>query len=140
MTKYESRIGHIQSSEEKVYSFLSDFNNFREFIPEDQVQDWKSDADSCSFTIGGMGGVGLEIVERNPCSLIKMTGNGMSQVDFFLWIQLKEAGENNTRVKLTMKADLNPMIQMMAAKPLKNFLNMMVDYMENFSFENKENL
>jgi len=138
MTTYESKIGKIQSSDEKVYTFLSNFNNFSEFLPEDQVQDWKSDENSCSFTIGGMGGVGLEIVERTPFTLIKMTGNGMSQVDFFMWIQLKAVGENDTRVKITMKADLNPMIQMMAAKPLKKFLDMMVDYMENFSFEKKE--
>ena len=138
MTQYESRVGTIQSSEEKVYRFLSDFNNFGEFIPKDQVQDWKSEKDKCSFTIGGIGGVGLEIVERKPNNLIKMTGNGMAQVDFFMRIQLKEVAENDTRVKLTLKADLNPMIQMMASKPLKNFLNMMVDYMENFSFEQKE--
>lgn len=138
MTTYESKIGKIQSSEEKIYTFLSNFNNFSEFLPEEQVQDWKSDENSCSFTIGGMGGVGLEIVERTPFTLIKMSGNGMSQVDFFMWIQLKALGENDTRVKMTMKADLNPMIQMMAAKPLKKFLDMMVDYMENFSFEKKE--
>ncbi len=132
MTKYESRIGKIQSSDKKAYTFLSDFNNFKQFIPGEQVKDWESDENSCSFTIGGMGGVGLKIIEKTPHDMIRITGNGM--VEFFMWIQLKSLAEDDTRVKITMKADLNPMMEMVAAKPLKNFLNLMVDYIEKFDF------
>lgn len=137
MTTFESRIGKIQSSQEKVFNFLSDFNNFKQFIPGDKVNDWKSDTDSCSFKVSGIGEVGLEIIEKNPFELIKITGNGMASVEFFLWIQLKEPIDNDTRVKLTMKAELNPMMKMVASKPLKNFLELMIKYMEDFSFENE---
>jgi len=47
--------------------------------------------------------------------------------NFFLWIQLKEAGENDTRMKLTIKADMNPMVKMMASKPVKKFLETLAD-------------
>ena len=135
MTKYESRIGKIQSSAEKAYTFLSDFNNFKQFIPDEHVQDWQSDQDSCSFTVGGIGQVGLKIIEKEPPSLIKITGSGMASVEFYLWIQLKEMDPGDTRVKITMKADLPPMMQMMASKPLKSFLGILVDKMEEFDFE-----
>lgn len=135
MTKFESRIGKIQSSQEKVFNFLSDFNNFKQFIPGDKVDNWKSDIDTCSFNVSGIGEVGLKIVEKDPFDLIKITGNGMASVEFYLWIQLKEVIEKDTRVKLTMKAELNPMMKMVASKPLNNFLELMVKYMEDFSFE-----
>ena len=135
MTTFESRIGKIQSSQEKVFNFLSDFNNFKQFIPEEKVDNWKSNIDSCSFSVSGIGEVGLEIIEKKPFDLIKITGNGMASVEFYLWIQLKEVVEEDTRVKLTMKAELNPMMKMVASKPLNNFLELMVKYMEDFSFE-----
>ena len=135
MEKFESRIGKIKAPEEKVYNFLCDFNNFRNFIPEDQVSNWVSDHDTCSFTIGGVGDVGLEIIEKEPFQLIKITGNGMARVDFFLWIQLKQMSQEDTRIKITLKAELNPMVKMVASKPLKKFLEILVNHIENFSFD-----
>ena len=134
MTTFESRIGKIQSSQKTVYDFLSDFNNFEQFIPGDKAKDWKSDESKCSFKVDGIGEVGLEIMEREPNKLIKITGSGMANVEFYMWIQLKDLEENDTRVKLTMKADLNPMIKMVATNPLKNFLEIIITKMENFSY------
>jgi len=135
MTKFESRIGKIQSSQKTAYDFLTNFNNFEQFIPDDKAKDWKSDENKCSFTVNGIGGVGLEIMEREPNKLIKITGSGIAKVEFYLWIQLKELEENDTRVRLTLKADLNPMIKMVASNPLKNFLEILVTKMEDFSFK-----
>jgi carbon monoxide dehydrogenase subunit G len=43
--------------------------------------------------------------------------------------------ENDTRVKLTLEADLNPMVQMMAKKPLKEFLDKLIDQLEKYNFD-----
>jgi len=134
MEKFESRIGRIIAPKEQVYNFLCDFNNFKELIPENQITNWESDHDTCSFSIGGMGEVGLKIIEKEPHDLIKITGSGMARISFFLWIQLLEDKQNNTRVKITLKADLNPMVKMVASKPLKQFLEILVSHMEKFSF------
>lgn len=135
MEKFESRIGKLKASEENVFLFLADFNNFKQFIPGDQISNWQSDQETCSFTIGGVGDVSLRIIEKEPYKLIKINGGGMAKVEFFLWIQLKQLEEKDTRVKITLKADLNPMIKMVAAKPLKQFLEILVGHMENFAFE-----
>jgi hypothetical protein len=42
----------------------------------------------------------------------------------------------DTRIKLTIQADINPMVQMMAKKPLQNFLDLLVDQLEKY-FDNK---
>ena len=138
MTKFESRIGKIIHPQDKVYSFLSDFSNFQQFLPGDKVKNWQNDGDSCSFSVSGVGDVGLKIIEKNPSDLIKISGNGMANVEFNLWIQLKQLAEEDTRVKLTMKAELNPMLKMVASKPLKSFLELMVKYMEEFDYVSKD--
>ncbi len=138
MTKFESRIGKILHPQDKVYDFISDFNNFQQFLPGDKVKNWQNDGDSCSFSVSGVGDVGLKIIEKKPSDLIKISGNGMANVEFYLWIQLKQLDEDDTRVKLTMKAELNPMLKMVASKPLKSFLELMVKYMEEFDYELKD--
>ena len=53
MTRIESDKVEVAKSAEEVFNFLSDFNNFSKLMPE-QVTDWVSDTDTCSFNIKGM--------------------------------------------------------------------------------------
>lgn len=134
MTKIESRIGKIEAKEEKIFQFLSDFNNFGDLIPQDKVKNWQASESNCRFTIDGIGDVGLKIIEKEPFNLIKFSGDGLANVDFNLWIQLKQMEENDTRIKITMKAALNPMLSMVAKKPLQEFVNILVDRLERHNF------
>ena len=134
MLKLESKIGSINSSDEKIYNFLSDFNNFRSLIPEDKIKNWESTKESCKFSLDGLGEPGMKIIEKEPNKLIKITGAEGSKFNFFFWMQLKQVEENDTRIKLTLHAELNPMIQMMAKKPLQDFLDMLVDQLGNYTF------
>ena len=133
-TKIESRVGTIASSEERIYNFLSNFNNFKQFIPDDKVQDFQSTEDSCQFSVPNMGKVGLRIIEKIPYNTVKISGDGMANQQFNLWVQLKQVTESDTKVKLTIKAELNPMLKMMVTKPLQNFVNKLVEAMEKMRF------
>lgn len=133
-TKIESRIGTIASNEERVYNFISNFNNFKQFIPADKLQDYQSTEDSCKFSVPNMGQVGLRIIEKTPFNTVKVSGDGMANQQFNLWVQLKQVGENDTKVKITIKAELNPMLKMMVSKPLQNFVDKLVEAMERLQF------
>ncbi|MCH7658360.1 MAG: SRPBCC family protein [Bacteroidetes bacterium] len=135
MTKFESRIGKLNTSAEKAFGFLSDFRNFNQFIPEDKVKEWEASAEQCSFIVDGIGKAGLKIIEKVPYKVVKITGDSTAGLEFFFWIQIKEIAEKDTRIKLTVKADLNPVMKMIAAKPLKSFVNLMVDKIEEYSFD-----
>jgi carbon monoxide dehydrogenase subunit G len=56
----------------------------------------------------------------------------LNDTRFFLWLQLIQAGEKDTRAKLTIEADLNPMLKMMATKPINDFLEKLLSGMESF--------
>ena len=134
MTQFESAIKAIPYPSKPIFEFLSDFNNFESFIPEDKISDWKSFGDSCSFKVNGVGNAGLKIIDKEFPKTIKYCADGNTAIDFFLWVQLKEINENDTRLKLTLRAELNPMLKIAASEPLKKFLNILADVIANHSY------
>jgi carbon monoxide dehydrogenase subunit G len=133
-TKFESRVGKINASDEHVFAFLTDFNNFRQFIPSGKIENFEASRDHCKFSIPGMGNIGFRIVEKDPFKTVKISGEGMANQQFFFWIQLKQIATAETHIKLTIKADLNPMVKMMVSKPLQNFLDKLVEAIEKIPF------
>lgn len=132
--RLESKKGIIPESPEKVYHFLINFDNFKHLIPADKVSDWKSEGDTCSFTVQPLGKTGIRIVEKEPFKLIKLSNLEQTSYNFFLWIQFKETEEKHTATKLTMEIELNPMLQMLAKGPLQNFLDTLVDQLGKIKY------
>lgn len=132
MTKFESRTGKVNFKSEMVFNFAADMRNYNRFLPDHTIENWKADADSCSFEVSPVGKAKIRIVERDSYKTVKFAGEGLNNTEFLLWIQLKEVAENDTRVKITIKADINPVLKMMAEKPVKDFLNKLIDGIENF--------
>jgi carbon monoxide dehydrogenase subunit G len=132
MTTYESDIKTISSNEEVVFGLLSDLNNLQLLKDDERVQeklkDLTFDTDSCSFTVDMLGNIGFRIIEREPSSTIKMeVFNVPMQLNF--WIQLKQVAENDTKMKLTLKADFPAMIKMMVDGKLKEGINTIAGYL-----------
>jgi len=133
MTRIESEQVTVNQTQEEMFRFLSDFNNYESLMPE-QVADWISDENTCSFNIKGMTSLGMAISEKKPNSEIRIRKNGKAPFDFFLTCLIgKGTNENESTLQLYFDADLNPFLKMMAEKPLKNFLNMLVSrYKANY--------
>jgi hypothetical protein len=134
MSKIESKIGRISKSDEKIYNFLSDFNNFQQLIPADKVKNWSSSTDSCHFTVDGIGDAGMKILEKTPFSLIKITSDRKTPISFFLWIQIKKIDENSSGIKIVIEPQVNAMILMMVKGPLQNFVDMLIDQLGKLTF------
>jgi carbon monoxide dehydrogenase subunit G len=134
MTKIESRIGVIKESEENIFKFLSDFNNFKSLVPEDRVKNWETNGDTCRFDIDGIGSAGLKIIEKEPNKLIKMTGDGDKPVPFTVWIQIKEVADKDSRIKITAEVRINPLMASMLKGPLQKFVDTLVSQAENIKY------
>ncbi|MCF8221691.1 MAG: SRPBCC family protein [Bacteroidales bacterium] len=138
-TKYESRIGKIKSGAKEVFDFVTDMRNFKQFLPERTIQNWEAGRDECSFEVSPVGTSKINIVRTDPDHTVKYAGHGLNNTEFYLWVQLKEIEENDTRVRLTIKAGLNPAMKMVANKPIKDFLDKLVKGMEDFEDWKKTN-
>lgn len=136
MTKFESEIKTIPANIERIYATLSDLNNLERIagnLPQDKIKDLTYDADSCSFSVQPIGAVSFRIVEREENKTIKF-GTEKSPVDCFFWIQLLPNGEQESRMKLTVKAELNPFIKGMVSKPLQEGLNKLADVLAAITY------
>jgi carbon monoxide dehydrogenase subunit G len=126
MTRIESEKKTLAKPASGIYSYLSDFRNFSSIMPE-QVTDWQATADTCSFTIKGMASLGMKITDRKPDESITIEKYGKAPFDFKLHCLIESINHNSSALRLVFEVDLNPMLKPMVEKPLKNFLDMMVD-------------
>jgi carbon monoxide dehydrogenase subunit G len=133
--KIESRVGKSSSSDQEIYTFITNFNNFKDLLPEDKVSDWESTEEECSFRVDPVGRTGLRIIEKEPYKLVKMASDPiLSSHQFTIWVQLKQMTEGDTRVKITIEPRVNMMVLSMVRGPLKNFADGLVDKIEQHQF------
>ena len=131
MTTIESSEAIVNKNAQDVYNFLSDFRNFEKLMPE-QVVNWKADENECSFTIKGMASLGMKIKNKTPNSLIEIESSGKTPFGFVMKCIIADR-QSQSVVKLTLEADMNPMLKMMAERPLTNFLNLLVTRLAEIS-------
>lgn len=131
MNKFESRQGIVSYKEEVIYNFLTDIRNFERFIPADKVKHWQATVDSCSFEVPHAGKTGFSIRNKEPFSEVNYAGKGMN-TEFSLKVVIHKEAEDKAGIKVIMLADLNPVLRMMIAKPLEQFLARLMDEMEKF--------
>ena len=120
MSKFESSIKKVAYPQENVYKMLSDLSNIervRDRIPEDKLKDLTFDSDSVSIT-SPMGPVTLRVVERDEPKCVKFEAE-QSPVPMNLWIQMLPTSETESKLKVTIKADLPFFMGAMAKKPLE---------------------
>lgn len=120
MSKFESSIKKVAYPQENVYKMLSDLSNIervRDRIPEDKLKDLTFDSDSVSIT-SPMGPVTLRVVERDEPKCVKFEAE-QSPVPMNLWIQMLPTSETESKLKVTIKADLPFFMAAMAKKPLE---------------------
>ena len=115
-----------------ILSNLSNFNNLQNLNADAQeklnqmLKDVEFDENSCRFTVDGVGRVGFRIIEREPFKTIKLEAEN-SPVAVNGWIQLVQVSETDTRMKLTLKADIPTMIKVMVDSKLKKGINTIAD-------------
>ena len=121
MADFVSEVKMIPQNDERIFAMLSDLSNLeriKDRIPQDQIKDLEFDGDSCSFSVSPVGKITFRIVNREPNKTVKFETIN-SPLPLFLWIQLKQVGEMDTRMRLTARAELNPIIKPMVSKPLQ---------------------
>jgi carbon monoxide dehydrogenase subunit G len=137
MADFTSEVKTISHNDEKIFRMLSDLSNLervKDRIPQDKVKDFTFDADSCSFTVDLVGSIKFEITEREPNKTIKFSTTN-SPVPLLMWIQLKHVAENDTKMKMTVRADLNPFIKPMVSKPLQDAVDKISEIVAHLPYE-----
>ena len=136
MATFESTIREINYPQQNVYNLLSDLSNIEKIkdrLPEDKVKDLTFDENSISIS-SPMGAVKLNIIEREEPKCIKFETE-KSPLPFNLWIQILPMNESSCKMKLTIKAELNPFIKGMVSKPLQEGIEKIADALLMIKYE-----
>ena len=154
MAKYESDIKYIAAPAERVYEKLSNLENFRPMLENaqnnpalrekmkeagqdpadlDRLRDVELTNDSITVPAPMVGQLGMQIIEREPFKTIKFETT-QSPIQANLWIQILPSSQAYTpdgslgaKIKLTLKADLNPMFKMMLGSKFSEGINKFAD-------------
>lgn len=145
-SKYVSDVKIVNNNQEIIYNYLSNFENLSKYvnegilekmteqIPQIKITNFESDADSCRFQISGMGLAGIQIIEREPHKTIKINSTGSLPVSIVLWIQLMSVSPYETKLRLTLDADMSMMIKMMVGKKLEDGVNRLADVLAGLPY------
>lgn len=141
MVQFESNVKHVPYSQELVYGKLEDLNNLallKERLEQmreklgDKIQDVTFDRDSLTLTVQGMN-VTLRIIEREPCKCIKFEGE-KSPIPMNLWIQILPVSEDQAKMKVTVRAEVNMFMKAMVSKPLQEGVEKLADMLAMITY------
>ena len=136
-SKFESSIKSIPYPQQAVYDNISDLRNLekvKDRIPEDKVNDFTFDEDTVGLNVQPVGELKLRICEREEPKCVKFE-TVQSPVPFNVWIQVLPVDEQNSKMKVTVKAELNPFIKSMVEKPLQEAVEKIADALALVRYE-----
>ena len=145
--RYTSEIKHISQNQDIVFNYLSNFEHLSAYInesllekingqiPQVKISDFEADKDSCRFSISGMGQAEIRIIEREPSKTIKIASSGNLPLQLVMWIQLLPVSTYETKMRLTLDAEMSMMIKMMVSKKLEDGVNQLADMISKLPFK-----
>ena len=128
-SKFESSVKQIPYPQQAVYNNISDLRNLekvRDRVPADKVKDFSFDQDTLSINVAPVGELTLRICDREEPKCVKFE-TVQSPVPFNVWVQVLPVDENSSKMKVTVKAELNPFIKSMVEKPLQEGVEKIAD-------------
>mgnify|MGYP002517206561 FL=1 len=150
MTTFESSIRQINYPQQSVYNKLSDLNNLQKLkeryemmkdtMPEEarkqaeKIKDLQFDQDSLSVNVPPVGSIKLRVVNREEPKCIKFETE-QSPIPFNFWIQMLPVTSTTSKMKLTIKAELNMFIKQMVKKPLQEGIEKIADVLQMIQYE-----
>ena len=136
-SKYESKITSVPCSAQQVYRVLSNMESLervRDLIPQDKIQEMEISPDRVRMKVDGLGQkITIAIVDRIENDTVKFGAEGIPMNANF-WIQMKEVSPTDTRLKLTVKADIPMMFKFMIEKKLQQGLDQAADMLAQFPY------
>ena len=136
MTKFESNVKQIPYPVEDVYRNISDLSNLervRDRIPQDKLQDFQFDSDSVQVSVSPVGTIKLRICEREENKCVKFETE-QSPMPFNLWIQVLPVSATESKMKVTVKADIPFMLKGMVSGPLQDGGEKIADALSQIPF------
>lgn len=129
--KIESNKVEVNADAATIYTFLKDSNNLIHLLPKDNISDFQSTEEQCSFK--AQGGFVITLIQNGgeePTKLFLKAGE-KSPFPFTLTINLDEK-DGCTTGYILFDGEVNMFLKMMVEKPLTNLFNYMSHKLQQY--------
>ena len=136
-SKFESSIKQIPYPQEAVYRNISDLRNLdkvKDRVPEDKINEFSFDEDTVAINVAPVGELKLRICDREEPKCVKFE-TIQSPVPFNVWIQILPVDEQNSKMKVTVKADIPIMLKALVSGPLQDGVDKVADALSQIPYE-----
>jgi hypothetical protein len=79
-----------------------------------------------------LGTVTIRLAQKEKFTKVVFNGDALKKNDFSLTLDFSNGSGSQANIRAVLNAELNPMMKMMAAKPIGQFLEMVINEMEKF--------
>ena len=124
--KLESPKVTAGKSQQEMFLFLTDVENYEQIMPESKEKFEVISEDTFLFQLKGMPEIRLKIVETNEPDLVVL-GSTSDKFPFKLNTHIMAAGEDKSEVNMDFEGNFNPMMSMMIKGPLKKFITALTE-------------
>ena len=125
----ESPIVSVQKSDNELFEFLADVNNFEQLMPENIEKFEVYTNNSFLFVLKGMPEIRLKLQEQVRSNKI-ILGSDLEKFPFTLTKNISRLDESSSEIQLVFNGKFNPMISMMLKSPLQRFINTLTENIE----------
>jgi hypothetical protein len=124
MKKFTADTLDITTTDGQIGGFAHDMRNFESIMPE-QIEEWQADENTCAFTIKNIGRLSMSRGTVDFPFRFEFPATAESKVKFTLVLHYRPNARQEAKVFFEIEADINAMMEMMARRPLTNFVNML---------------
>lgn len=155
LTKFESAVKQLSHPQQTVYDWLSDLRHIEalrgrlddpalleqlgERVPGTDAQSLRQQLESMTFSEdtvtmdSPLGKVTLRIVEREAPKCVKLEAEG-SPLPLTLWVQVLPVAEVESKMRVTLGAEVNVFMKAMVSKPLQQAVDGIADMLASLPY------
>lgn len=155
LTKFESAVKQLSHPQQTVYAWLSDLRHIEalrgrlddpalleqlgERVPGTDAQSLRQQLESMTFSEdtvtmdSPLGKVTLRIVEREAPKCVKLEAEG-SPLPLTLWVQVLPVAESESKMRVTLGAEVNVFMKAMVSKPLQQAVDGIADMLASLPY------
>lgn len=117
----------LPKSQQETFEYLSEMKNYEALMPEDtKTFEVHESGEGFSVQIGSLPKVGMKLKEKSAPDTI-IFESPSANFDYMLTINIAGIDDSTSEVDLDFEGKFNMMIEMMAKKPLTNFIETISD-------------
>ena len=126
---FESKKVTINAPQNQAFEYLNNLNNYENLMPDNAEFSVHESGNGFAIQLKGLPKVGLKIKEIQEPDYI-LFESPSENFQYEMKVNTIASGENTTEAYIVFDGKFNPMIEMMAKKPLTSLIETIADKLE----------